>query len=41
VHRELIAAFRRRDPEVAAQAVLEHLAHNEQTALKALDEPPP
>ncbi|HEX3752522.1 MAG TPA: GntR family transcriptional regulator [Streptosporangiaceae bacterium] len=38
VHRELIAAFRQRDPEVAAGAVLEHLAANEQTALKALDE---
>jgi hypothetical protein len=38
VHRELIAAFRRRDPEIAARAVLAHLAANEQTALKALDE---
>lgn len=41
VHRELITALRLRDPDVAAQAVLSHLAHNEQTALKALDEDSP
>jgi DNA-binding GntR family transcriptional regulator len=37
VHKELISAFRRRDPDVVAQAILDHLALNEQTALKALD----
>jgi DNA-binding GntR family transcriptional regulator len=38
VHRELIAAFRLRDPGVVAEAMREHLARNEQTALMALDE---
>lgn len=35
-HLDLIAAFRQRDPEVAASAVHHHLAGNEQTALLAL-----
>jgi DNA-binding GntR family transcriptional regulator len=35
-HLELVAAFRQRDPEVAAGAVLQHLSRNEQTALLAL-----
>jgi DNA-binding GntR family transcriptional regulator len=35
-HLDLIAAFRQRDPEVAASAVHQHLARNEQTALLAL-----
>jgi len=37
VHRELITAFRLRDPGAAAEAMHEHLARNEQTALKALE----
>lgn len=37
-HEELIAAFRSRDPEAAAKAVHDHLAHNEQLALSALEE---
>jgi DNA-binding GntR family transcriptional regulator len=36
-HVELVGAFRQRDPEVAAAAVLQHLSRNEQTALLALD----
>ena len=32
-HAELIAVFRRRDPDAAAQAVFSHLDHNEQLAL--------
>jgi DNA-binding GntR family transcriptional regulator len=35
-HEELIRVFRRRDPDAAAQAVDEHLDHNEQQALSAL-----
>ena len=35
-HVELVGAFRQRDPEVAAAAVLQHLSRNEQTALLAL-----
>ena len=35
-HEELIAVFRGRDPEAAAQAVFSHLDHNEQLALSAL-----
>ena len=35
-HEELIAVFRRRDPDAAAQAVFSHLDHNEQLALSAL-----
>jgi DNA-binding GntR family transcriptional regulator len=35
-HAELVSAFRQRDPEVAASAVLLHLSRNEQTALLAL-----
>ena len=35
-HAELVAAFRQRDPEIAAGAVHQHLARNEQTALLAL-----
>jgi DNA-binding GntR family transcriptional regulator len=38
-HRELVAAFRQRDPEIAARAVHQHLSRNEQTALLALDGP--
>jgi DNA-binding GntR family transcriptional regulator len=39
-HVELVAAFRQRDPEVAAGAVLQHLSRNEQTALLALSPGP-
>ena len=35
-HEELVAAFRHRDPESAAQAVHGHLAHNEDLAHRAL-----
>ena len=35
-HLELVSAFRPRDPEIAAGAVLLHLSRNEQTALLAL-----
>ena len=35
-HVDLVAAFRQRDPEVAADAVQQHLSRNEQTALLAL-----
>lgn len=35
-HEELVTVFRRRDPDAAAQAVFEHLDHNEQIALSAL-----
>ena len=35
-HTELVAAFRQRDPEIAAGAVHQHLSRNEQTALLAL-----
>ena len=35
-HSELVAAFRQRDPEIAAGAVHQHLSRNEQTALLAL-----
>ncbi len=35
-HAELVAAFRQRDPEIAAGAVHQHLARNEQMALLAL-----
>ena len=35
-HEELIAVFRRRDPDAAAQAVFTHLDHNEQLAVNAL-----
>lgn len=35
-HVELVSAFRQRDPEIAASAVHQHLARNEQTALLAL-----
>ena len=38
-HRELVAAFRRRDPGLAASAVERHLARNEEMALLALDGP--
>lgn len=38
-HRELVAAFRLRDPEVAARALHQHLSRNEETALRALDGP--
>lgn len=37
-HQDLVSVFRRRDPEVVAQAVHEHLAHNEQIALSALSD---
>lgn len=36
-HETLITAFRTRDPDTAAHAIHEHLAHNETTALKALE----
>jgi len=36
-HVALVNAFRRRDPIVAGQSVREHLEHNEQIALHALD----
>lgn len=36
-HEELIAAFRKRDPDLAAQAIYDHLARNEDTARMALD----
>ena len=39
-HVELVAAFRQRDPEVAATAVQQHLSRNEQTALLALGPSP-
>ncbi|GHJ47092.1 GntR family transcriptional regulator [Catellatospora sp. TT07R-123] len=35
-HVDLVAAFRQRDPEIAASAMHQHLAHNEQIALLAL-----
>jgi DNA-binding GntR family transcriptional regulator len=35
-HTELVTAFRQRDPGIAASAVHDHLARNEQTALRAL-----
>jgi DNA-binding GntR family transcriptional regulator len=38
-HSELVNAFRRHDPEIAARAVHDHLARNEQTALRALTDP--
>jgi hypothetical protein len=37
VHADLIAAFRKRDPDVASQAIYDDLARNEQTARTALD----
>ncbi|MDT7552882.1 MAG: hypothetical protein QOI16_1418, partial [Pseudonocardiales bacterium] len=39
-HVDLIAAFRHRDPDVAADAVNQHLEHNEMIALHALQPPP-
>jgi DNA-binding GntR family transcriptional regulator len=36
-HESLIAAFRKRDPDLAAQAVYDHLARNEGAAQMALD----
>ncbi|MEO6571454.1 MAG: GntR family transcriptional regulator [Ilumatobacteraceae bacterium] len=36
-HNELVVVFRRRDPDVAADAVRQHLERNEVTALRALD----
>ncbi|WNV83013.1 GntR family transcriptional regulator [Umezawaea sp. Da 62-37] len=39
-HGTLVDVFRRRDPEVAAQAVREHLERNEQLALRALGDQP-
>lgn len=35
-HTDLVTVFRRHDPDAAAQAVHDHLAHNEQIALSAL-----
>ncbi len=35
-HEDLVAVFRQRDPDAAAQAVFTHLDHNEQIALSAL-----
>ncbi len=37
-HEELVTAFRARDPQLAAEAVREHLTRNERTALLALGE---
>jgi DNA-binding GntR family transcriptional regulator len=36
-HEDLIAAFRKRDPDLAAQAIYDHLARNEGAARMALD----
>ena len=36
-HEDLIAAFRKRDPDLAAQAIYDHLARNEEAARMALD----
>ncbi|MGB7112649.1 MAG: FCD domain-containing protein, partial [Mycobacterium sp.] len=36
-HEDLIAAFRKRDPDLAAQAIFDHLARNEDTARTALE----
>jgi len=36
-HADLITAFRKRDPDLASQAIYDHLARNEQTARTALD----
>jgi DNA-binding GntR family transcriptional regulator len=36
-HQELLSAFRTRDPAAVAQGVHDHLDHNEQIALRALD----
>jgi DNA-binding GntR family transcriptional regulator len=36
-HEDLIAAFRKRDPDLAAQAIYDHLARNEGAAQMALD----
>ncbi len=36
-HEDLIAAFRKRDPDLAAQAIYDHLARNEETARMALE----
>jgi DNA-binding GntR family transcriptional regulator len=38
-HQELLDAFRQRDPDVAAAAVHQHLAHSEQIAVLALRDP--
>ena len=38
-HGDLVAVFRRHDPDAAATAIELHLARNEQTALRALGEP--
>jgi DNA-binding GntR family transcriptional regulator len=37
VHEDLLAAFRKHDPEAVAEAIHDHLARNEQTALHALE----
>ena len=39
-HLDLVSAFRLRDADAAARAVHDHLAHNEQLALSALDPAP-
>lgn len=36
-HEDLISAFRTGEPDTAARAIHDHLAHNEQMALKALE----
>lgn len=36
-HEDLITAFRKRDPDLAAQAIYDHLARNEEAARTALD----
>jgi DNA-binding GntR family transcriptional regulator len=38
-HQLLVEEFRKRDPEIAAQALDEHLAHNEDLAHNALSAP--
>jgi DNA-binding GntR family transcriptional regulator len=40
-HHDLVSIYRTRDSEAVAQGVHDHLAHNEQIALRALDVDPP
>jgi DNA-binding GntR family transcriptional regulator len=40
-HQLLVDELRKRDPEIAARALDEHLAHNEKLAHNALFSPPP
>lgn len=39
-HETLLDTFRRRDPDAVAEAILEHLTRNEETALRALTDSP-